>query len=101
LVYQLEKVQQHQPDVVVMDVRMPELDGLAATRQMADLSLPARVILISSYREIDILPAVIKAGAHGFVCKDDLIELLPLAIERVGNGGLFWCAWGLARERRF
>ena len=85
----IDGVQQHQPDVLVMDVRMPELDGLAAARQIADLSLPTRVILISSFRSIDVLQEVIDAGAHGFVSKDDLIELLPLAIETVCHGGRF------------
>jgi DNA-binding NarL/FixJ family response regulator len=86
----IEGVQEHQPDVLVMDVRMPELDGLAAARRIADLSLPTRVILISSFRSMDVLQAVIAAGAHGYVCKDELIELLPLAIETVGQGGSFF-----------
>lgn len=86
----IEGVQQHQPDVLVMDMRMPEVDGLEAARQIADLSLPTRVILISSFKEIDVLQAVIAAGAHGFVCKDDLIELLPIAIETVYHGGRFF-----------
>jgi DNA-binding NarL/FixJ family response regulator len=86
----IDAVQQHQPDVLVMDVRMPELDGLAAARQIANLSLPTRVILITSFKGPDIVQAVIDAGAHGFVSKDDLIELLPLAIETVGQGGRFF-----------
>ena len=86
----IDAVQQHQPDVLVMDVRMPELDGLAAARQIANLSLPTRVILITSFKGPGIVQAVIDAGAHGFVSKDDLIELLPLAIETVGQGGRFF-----------
>jgi DNA-binding NarL/FixJ family response regulator len=83
-------IQQHQADVLVMDIMMPELNGLAAAKEIADLSLPTRVVLISTLQGIAAEQAAMAAGAHGFVCKDDLIQLLPVAIETVAQGGRFF-----------
>lgn len=86
----IEGVQRHQTDVLVMDMMMPELNGLEAAKKIADLSLPTRVILISSLQGIAPEQAAMAAGAQGFVCKDDLIQLLPVAIETVAQGGRFF-----------
>ena len=70
-------VRRLQPDVLVMDIHMPVLDGFAATKQITDLSLPTRVILISSYKGSFIARQAAAAGAHGYVPKDDVPASLP------------------------
>src|SRR6185436_4775253 len=60
-------VKRLQPDVLVMDIRMPVLDGFAATQQLADLSLPTRVILISTEIGGYIARRAAAVGAKGFV----------------------------------
>lgn len=82
-------VQQYQPDVLVMDIRMPGLNGLAATGQIVS-QFPTRVILISSYNEAVIIEAAREVGAHGFVSKSDLVEQLRGAVETAYQGGLFF-----------
>jgi len=83
-------VKRLQPDVLVMDIHMPVLDGLAATRKITDLSVPTRVILISTDTESFIARQAVAVGAHGFVPKDKVVKSLLLAIETVQRGELFF-----------
>lgn len=71
------------PDVLVMDVRMSELDGISATSQIVELAVGTRVILIPSQRGNSIAMQAIEAGARGFVPKEELAAFLLLAIETV------------------
>ena len=83
-------VKRLQPDLLVMDIHMPVLDGFAATKQIIDLSVPTRVILISTDTGSFIVKQAAAAGAKGFVPKDDVAKLLMRAIETVHGGGLFF-----------
>ena len=78
------------PDVLVMDIRMPELDGLLATKQISDLSVHTCVILISLQRGSFIAGQAKAAGAHGFLPKEDLVSLLYPAVEAVLKGETFF-----------
>jgi DNA-binding NarL/FixJ family response regulator len=79
-----------QPDVLVMDISMPKMNGLAATREIVALAVETRIILITSYRDALIRQEVMAAGAHGYVPKELLLEQLLLAIETVHQGGQFF-----------
>lgn len=79
-----------QPDVLVMDINMPVLGGLAATKQITKLSVPTRVILISTDIGIFVARQAAAAGARGFIPKDQLANLLLLAIETVQRGEEFF-----------
>ena len=79
-----------QPDVLVMDIHMPVLDGFEATKQITDLSFPTRVILISTYTGHFIATQAAAVGAKGYIPKDDLAKLLLSAIETVHRGELFF-----------
>src|SRR6185503_5296424 len=78
------------PDVLVMDIRMPELDGFAATRQITALSSPTRVILISGDIGKYVAQRAAAVGAQGFLPKDDVGKLLLSAIEAVHAGETFF-----------
>jgi DNA-binding NarL/FixJ family response regulator len=71
-------VERLQPDVVLMDVRMPDVDGLEATRRIAAAGSPARIIILTTYDLDEYVFAALRAGASGFMLKDvrpaDLVE---------------------------
>lgn len=82
-------VREHQPDVVLMDIRMPVMDGLAATRQiMADprVGPGVRVLILTTYQLDDYLFAALRAGASGFLAKDARPEELRDAVRTVAAG---------------
>ncbi|MBS1794269.1 MAG: response regulator [Acidobacteria bacterium] len=66
------------PDWVLMDIQMPELDGLSATRRIVELDRAARVVIVTNFDEIEIRDAAAAAGACGFVLKRNLLELRNL-----------------------
>jgi DNA-binding NarL/FixJ family response regulator len=75
------------PDVVVMDVRMPELDGIGATREVAALPEPPRVLVLTTFDLDDVVYDALRAGASGFLLKDAPEERLTAAIRVVADGG--------------
>src|SRR5689334_16922248 len=79
-----------QPDVLVLDIQMPGLDGFSVTKQIVELSLPTRVLIVSLTRGSFIARKAEEIGAKGFLAKDDLaVDLLP-AIEAVHRGELYF-----------
>lgn len=82
----VECAKQLQPDILVMDVQMPELDGLEATKQIVSLALPTRVILTSIHTDSYWVRQARAAGAKGFLPKDDLAVSLRQAVQIVYRG---------------
>lgn len=74
------------PDVVVMDIRMPVLDGVGATRQLARVLPDCRVLALSTFDMDEYVVAALRAGAHGFLPKDVSPEDLGAAIRTVHTG---------------
>jgi len=74
------------PDVVVMDVRMPTLDGIEATRRLAALERPARVLILTTFDLDDYVYEALRAGASGFLLKDRPPEELVAAVRVIAAG---------------
>jgi DNA-binding NarL/FixJ family response regulator len=85
------------PDVVVMDIRMPRLDGLAATRAIADAQLSVRVLILTAFDLDEHVLGAFGAGAVGFLSKDVPAAELVAAIRTVGSGGAIVAPAILAR----
>lgn len=79
----------HRPDVVLMDVRMRRVDGVAATRALGELEKPPPVLILTTFDEDDTLWGALDAGAAGFVLKDASAEDL-IAATRAVSGGAAW-----------
>ena len=76
----------HRPDVVVMDVRMPVLDGVAAIRALRDAGVDLPVLTLTTYDDDDVLAAALRAGAAGFITKAAPAEDLLRAVKEVASG---------------
>jgi DNA-binding NarL/FixJ family response regulator len=75
------------PDVVLMDVRMPGVDGIDATRSVTSVADPPRVLVLTTFDLDDIVYDALRAGASGFLLKDAPEERLVTAIRVVADGG--------------
>jgi DNA-binding NarL/FixJ family response regulator len=83
----VEAVRRTRPDVVLMDIRMPEPDGLEATRRiLTGTSDPPRVIILTTFDLDDLVYAALSAGASGFLLKDVTPEHLVSAVRLVRSG---------------
>ena len=78
-----DAVARHRPDVVVMDLRMRRVDGIEATRRMAD---GPPVLALTTFNEDELLSSALRAGAAGFVLKDSSAEELIRAVRTVAGG---------------
>jgi DNA-binding NarL/FixJ family response regulator len=77
---------QTRPDVILMDVRMPDLDGVQATRQIVASGSPARILVLTTYDLDEYVYAAIRAGASGFLLKDVQPAQLAEAIRVIAAG---------------
>ena len=75
-----------QPEVVLMDVRMPELDGIEATRRLRQAGVEARVLVLTTFDLDEYVYAAVRAGASGFLLKDAPREQLVTAVRTVARG---------------
>jgi DNA-binding NarL/FixJ family response regulator len=80
-------VRQCSPDVILMDIRMPDMDGLEVTRRLRDLRAPASVIMLTMYQDIEYLLKAINCGAAGYLVKDVDADTLITTIQTVAAGG--------------
>jgi DNA-binding NarL/FixJ family response regulator len=82
----IEQVQALHPDVVLMDVRMPEMDGVAATRALSLQHPEVRVIILTTFEDDETVFEGLKAGASGYLLKDISSEEMAQAVRRVAAG---------------
>jgi DNA-binding NarL/FixJ family response regulator len=80
------KAARFDPTIVLMDIRMPELDGIEATRRIIEANAAARILILTTFGLDEYVYEALRAGASGFVLKDDPPEQLIAAVRTVAGG---------------
>ena len=82
----IELIKKLQPDIVLMDIGMPIIDGIEATKQIKNLNLPTKIIMLTSHENEDYVLSALSAGAYSYCIKDIEPETLINAIKSTNNG---------------
>lgn len=82
-------IKKYQPDLVLMDINMPEKDGLTAIQEIESLNLDTRVIALSAYDDSDLIFRAMKIGAKGYILKTMASAQLIFALEEVAQGKIY------------
>lgn len=85
----LRLVSELKPDVVVMDIAMPDINGVEATRRITELGLEARVLILSMHKDSVYVRESLRAGAKGYLLKDSIDQDLLRAVRAVAKGDAF------------
>lgn len=85
----LERIDRHRPDIVLMDISMPGLNGLQAAEQLLKRHPQVRIVFLSMHTEGEYVLAALRAGASGYLIKDSCLQELELAIRSVVKGEVF------------
>ena len=83
----IESVRAHRPEVVLMDIRMPRLDGIAATARLRAMPTPPEVLVLTTFEADTYVLDALRAGASGFLLKDTPPTEILAAIRQVADGG--------------
>jgi len=86
----VEKAQKLNPDVILMDITMPEMSGIEATREISRLKLPAGILIFTMHESKNLAETVREAGARGLVLKSHAARDLLDALEALLGGGTFF-----------
>lgn len=86
----VETVKTLKPDIVIMDVSMPDLNGVEATQQIKKWNQKIAVIIFTMYRDKEYIVSLFRTGASGYVFKDEPMDDLVLAVRAVREGGTYY-----------
>jgi len=82
-------IKKHHPDVVLMDINMPDVDGITAIQKIKKLELTAKVVALTGYDDSDLIYRTMKEGARGYILKTMASTQLIYAINEVANGKIY------------
>ena len=85
----LELVQKHKPDVIIMDINMPNINGVEATRQLIEANPESKVIILSIHDDETYVTHALKTGAMGYLLKEMDADALIEAVKVVADGGSY------------
>ncbi len=85
----VEQAEKLSPDVIVMDLSMPRLDGVQAAARILDLNAPIQVVIVSMHADTAVIHNLVRRGVKGYLLKDALADELMLAIRSAAAGKLY------------
>jgi DNA-binding NarL/FixJ family response regulator len=85
----IQKAEELKPDLVVLDIGLPKLNGIEAARQIRQLSPSSKIVFLSQFSSLDVVQAALGTGALGYVCKTDALRALLPAADAALRGGQF------------
>jgi DNA-binding NarL/FixJ family response regulator len=85
----LKMIESYAPDVALLDIRMPEMDGISVARKVREEKLPTKVIMLTAYNAQPYIVAALSAGARGFIVKTSAVMELTQALQSVIGGGIY------------
>lgn len=85
----VRKAKELQPDLVLLDIRMPEMNGFEAARQIVKIVPGAKILFLSGFDSPEMVEEAMRTGAHGYVVKLDAVRELVCAVESVFRGERF------------
>lgn len=85
----VERVEELKPDVIVMDLSMPQLDGVQAASRIMDLNVPTQVVIVSMHADSSVIHGLVRRGVKGYLLKNALSDELLLAIRSASGGKLY------------
>ncbi|MEM1054591.1 MAG: response regulator transcription factor [Bacteroidota bacterium] len=94
----LRLVRDVQPDVVVLDVEMPEMTGVEVARAIATEGLASRVLVLSGYDDAEYVGALLDAGAAGYLTKDESLKSIVEAVRGIASGEDGWLSRRIAAQ---
>jgi DNA-binding NarL/FixJ family response regulator len=94
-----DEVSQNKTDILLLDINMPQKDGIAVIKEFAEKGFPCKVIILSSYDDLKLIKEIMKLGASGYLTKQCAGENIVEAIEAVYRGEEYFCE--AVREKIF
>ncbi|MGW8317645.1 MAG: response regulator [Candidatus Promineifilaceae bacterium] len=85
----IDLVRSVKPEVVVMDIAMPRMDGAQATEQIMSLDLPTQVVILSMHSDATLAQQLLRLGVKGYLLKESIAEELPIAIRAASQGQVY------------
>lgn len=83
----IELYKKHRPDLILMDIRMDEKDGIEATKEILEIDPDAKILLITTFQDDEYFSAALSLGCKGYILKQNIKGIIP-AINAVGSGNL-------------
>ena len=85
----IDQTEKLQPDVIVMDLSMPRMDGVQAAERILGLDIPAQVVIVSAHSDTTIVQQLLRRGVKGYLLKDAVTEELLLAVRSASQGKVY------------
>ncbi len=86
-----ERIKKNKADVLIMDINMPDRDGITILKDFQKEKVKSKIIILSSYDDLKIIKEVTKLGANGYLSKSCAAENIHIAIQKVYNGEQYYC----------